>query len=218
MIAIKCKQSEMRILLFSLAISLLYSCNPEPQDSYLKEIDEFRAEFKHGLLSSDRIPLIEEDMKDIVFFPADPAFRVTASLVNIEEPDTVLFPTTSGRTKKYLPLALLYFEIEQEKCSLFVYKYAELPPDDEKYQYSLFLPFTDATNGEGSYGGGRYLNMDKRDFTVDSVTIDFNKSYNPWCVYGNGFSCPVPPKENDLEIAIRAGEKMYRGKYYDLIK
>jgi uncharacterized protein (DUF1684 family) len=184
------------------------------QDDYEKQIDEFRAELKHGLLSSERIQLNEEDMKDIDFFPTNANFRVNASYVNIEEPDTILFPTSSGKTKKYLPLALLYFTIENEKCSLFVYKNAELPADDEKYQYSLFIPFTDITNGEETYGGGRYMNMDKRDFTDDSVIIDFNKAYNPWCVYGDGFSCPVPPKENDLELAIRAGEKMYRGKYY----
>lgn len=212
------KIHKMRSILFASFVLIMISCGAENKDEYTLEIEEFRKEFIQQLSESDRLELVEEDLKDIVFFPADTVFRVNASFVNIEEPDTVLFPTTSGRTKKYLPLALLHFEIEQEKCSLFVYKYAELPPDDKKHQYSLFLPFTDITNGEETYGGGRYLNMDKRDFTGDSVIIDFNKSYNPWCVYGDGFSCPVPPGENALPVAVRAGEKMYRGKYYGLIK
>ncbi len=76
--------------------------------------------------------------------------------------------------------------------------------DFENY---LFLPFTDLTNGNGTYGGGRYIDLEIP--KGDTMVIDFNKSYNPYCAYNGKYSCPIPPKENDLNIAIKAGVKNY---------
>src|SRR5690606_24948076 len=76
------------------------------------------------------------------------------------------------------------------------------------YQTYLFIPFTDATTGQDTYATGRYL-----DFSIpqgqDSVWLDFNKAYNPYCAYGDGYSCPIPPKENQLAVRIEAGVKAY---------
>jgi uncharacterized protein (DUF1684 family) len=77
----------------------------------------------------------------------------------------------------------------------------------------LFLPFTDLTSGEESYAAGRYIDLSFSDVTGDKVVIDFNKSYNPYCAYVSGkYNCPIPPRENSLNIAILAGEKTY-GKH-----
>ena len=78
-----------------------------------------------------------------------------------------------------------------------------------EYKNYLFIPFTDLTTGDESYGSGRYM-----DFTTDSIqsnklTLDFNKAYNPYCAYAIGFHCPLPPKENFLKVAIIAGEKVF---------
>ena len=70
----------------------------------------------------------------------------------------------------------------------------------------LFVPFTDATTGDESYGGGRYLEFYKQDIQNNTLQLDFNKTYNPYCVYATGFRCPIPPKENRLPVAIKAGE------------
>ncbi|WP_192347263.1 DUF1684 domain-containing protein [Algoriphagus sp. Y33] len=67
----------------------------------------------------------------------------------------------------------------------------------------LFLPFTDQTNGGETYGGGRYMGLTIP--TGDTIELDFNKAYNPYCAYASGYACPIPPKENDLEVPIRAG-------------
>lgn len=70
-----------------------------------------------------------------------------------------------------------------------------------------FLPFRDSTSGKETYGAGRYLEFEAND--DGTVTVDFNMAYNPYCVYSDGYSCPVPPVENWLDVAIRAGEKNF---------
>ena len=80
----------------------------------------------------------------------------------------------------------------------------------EKYKNFLFLPFTDATSGIDSYESGRYMDIDMNEIQNNQLTIDFNKAYNPYCAYVSGvYNCPIPPKENHISIAIRAGEKNY---------
>jgi uncharacterized protein (DUF1684 family) len=74
----------------------------------------------------------------------------------------------------------------------------------------LFLPFQDDTNGESTYGGGRYIDLKVGDIEDGKLTIDFNKAYNPYCAYGDGWNCPIPPVENILEVEIAAGEKNYK--------
>ena len=78
---------------------------------------------------------------------------------------------------------------------------------DPEYIDYLFLPFTDLTSGDGSYGGGRFL-----DTTIpkgDTIVLDFNKAYNPYCAYNSAYSCPIPPKENDLLVRVEAGVKAF---------
>jgi uncharacterized protein (DUF1684 family) len=86
--------------------------------------------------------------------------------------------------------------------------------NDKTYRNYLFIPFTDSTSGEESYGGGRYLECFAGDIGYNLLDLDFNKAYNPYCAYGAGYNCPIPPKENDLPIAIKAGEKNYAKKVH----
>ena len=78
-----------------------------------------------------------------------------------------------------------------------------------EYQDYLFLPFTDSTNGNETYEAGRYIDLKMTDIAGNSVIIDFNKSYNPYCAYKSGYQCPVPPAENHLKTWVRAGEKKF---------
>jgi uncharacterized protein (DUF1684 family) len=77
-----------------------------------------------------------------------------------------------------------------------------------QYKDYLYLPFKDFTNGESTYGGGRYLDFKMSDIQENqTIIIDFNKAYNPYCAYSDGYSCPIPPSENHLQVFIEAGEK-----------
>ena len=79
---------------------------------------------------------------------------------------------------------------------------------DEEYKDYLFLPFLDDTNGEGSYGGGRYIDLRIPD--SDTMIIDFNTAYNPYCAYNDRYSCPIVPRQNYLDVAIEAGVKAFK--------
>jgi uncharacterized protein (DUF1684 family) len=70
----------------------------------------------------------------------------------------------------------------------------------------VFIPFHDETNGTSTYGGGRYMDIPKRELDQPGFRLDFNKAYNPWCVFASGYSCPIPPTENHVSWPISAGE------------
>ena len=75
---------------------------------------------------------------------------------------------------------------------------------------SLFIPFRDSTSGNLSYGGGRFLEVAFSYMTKDSfIVIDFNRCYNPYCAYNPEYSCPIPPQENTLPFAVKAGERLF---------
>ena len=188
------------------------ACIPQSPTRYQEEIRKYRVGYLQSFLESDRSPLTQKELKDLSFFEADSSFRVSASFQLLPEEPVFEIPTSSGRTKPYRKFALLKFTLDKMDCQLYVYE-SMLLKDDPQYANYLFLPFTDQTNGETSYGGGRYLDLDKSDFSSDSILVDFNKAYNPWCAYSDGYNCPVPPKENDIPLPIYAGERIFTGPY-----
>jgi uncharacterized protein len=119
--------------------------------------------------------------------------------------------THSGKIKKYYVYGFVNFTLNLKKYKLNVYQSETLLSVDSLKDY-LFLPFTDLTNYKTTYGGGRYIDLDINKIVNNKIEIDFNKCYNPYCAFGAGYSCPIPPKENDLPIAIPVGEKNYRKK------
>jgi uncharacterized protein (DUF1684 family) len=78
------------------------------------------------------------------------------------------------------------------------------------YKNYLFVPFKDLSSGKETYGGGRYLDFETTAIKEDLVILDFNKAYNPYCAFSSGFSCPIPPKENHLNVRVEAGEKNFK--------
>jgi len=134
-------------------------------------------------------------------FPADERFVVRAS-VSAAEGDTVRLGTTRGLERRYVRAAYLDFELEGAQCRLTGFS----APDEE----ALFVPFTDATSGGESYGVGRYLRVDAPEGAT-TATIDFRRATNPWCAYSPFYNCVLPPEENRLAVAIRAGERTPEG-------
>ena len=112
-------------------------------------------------------------------------------------------PRTDGKQSFYIAFATASFKIDKKLCTLVLYKY----PDDVQSKPLLFVPFKDLSNGTSTYTGGRYLDLELTN--NKTITIDFNKAYNPFCVYNYQYTCPIPPKENFLDVAIDAGEKIY---------
>lgn len=141
------------------------------------------------------------------FAPADSWGAVPATLQRIARPDTIVLPMSDGKTEKYLRVARVSFTgpdaaaSQPQQLTLFQKAGAS--------DSTLFVPFTDLTNGHDTYGGGRYLDVPIPEPDAREITLDFNAAYNPYCAYNNDYSCPVPPAENRLQIAVPAGEKSF---------
>jgi uncharacterized protein (DUF1684 family) len=177
-----------------------------------EDLNAHREKYKQGFLSDPRSPLKEDDLKDLDFFPELSKAVVKAEFQKTPAEQPFEMPTYSGVTRTYRKWGVATFTWGPFYSSVSLYENMT-NRSNPIYQDYLFLPFTDNTNGETTYGGGRYLDMSKADTEDGTITIDFNKSYNPWCAYSDGFNCPIPPMENKLPYAIEAGEKMYKGEY-----
>ncbi len=147
-----------------------------------------------------------KEFNGLEFYPISKKFIITAKFVRTPNEKPFLMPTTSARRPEYVKYGEAHFSIDGKNFVLSLFKSTQ-PYDEPGYEDYLFLPFTDLTSGDGSYGGGRFL--DQRIPEGDTMLIDFNKAYNPYCAYSARFSCPIPPKENDLAIRIEAGVKAF---------
>ncbi len=177
------------------------------------EIARHREHYKQEFLTEARSPLRAPDTAFLDFFPADPAWRVTTHFERTPDARPFDLPTYSGITRRYVKYGVLRFEISGKPYQLSVYQNLTLI-QQEAYKDHLFLPFKDHTNGDSTYGGGRYFDLSRTDIAADgTLVLDFNKCYNPWCAYSDGYNCPIPPAENHLELAVPAGEKMFKGEH-----
>jgi hypothetical protein len=149
-----------------------------------------------------------KDKRYFRFFPIDAAYKVHADFERIYDTVGFIMKTTGKKTPKYFRYGRLSFTLHDTLLHLTVYQGEDLKRT-EKYKDYLFVPYTDRTSGEESYGGGKYIEFSTGDIRNNKIDLDFNKAYNPYCAYATGFNCPVPPRENDLDVAIRAGEKMF---------
>ncbi len=195
----------MRYALFAVLLFCV-SCS-----SIHKDITAHRVQYKAGFLQDERSPLKEEDLVNLDFYPALKSAKVRADfkLTPTEEPFEL--PTYSGITRTYRKYGIATFLWKGDSTSLALYQNMTLISNPVHKDY-LFLPFKDETSGVETYGGGRYLNMSKEDTADGQISIDFNKAYNPWCAYSEGFNCPIPPVENQLKFRILAGERQYKGE------
>ncbi|PTM10779.1 MAG: hypothetical protein DA407_03015 [Bacteroidetes bacterium] len=190
-----------------LVLCLMFSCSQDKRP-ILGETDyqkEQNAKFK----DATRSPLTSKDRKSfrgLDFFEYDSTFVITAELKRTPESEFFNMKTTTERLSKERIFGVLTFDIEGETYNLNIYQ-GEENMQTEGFENYLFLPFLDDTNGSESYGGGRYIDL--RIPEGDSITIDFNRAYNPYCVYNEKFSCPIVPRINYLPLEIKAGVKIY---------
>lgn len=146
-----------------------------------------------------------DHFKEHPFFPINLKYRIKAKFERSENAVVFENPTSSGKTQPYLEYGTAIFLFEGKSYSLKIYQSQNLIKIKE-YEDHLFLPFRDQTNGEETYGGGKY--MDLKIPEGDEIVLDFNKSYQPYCAYNAyDYNCPIVPKENFLPIKIEAGVK-----------
>ncbi|MEM6845218.1 MAG: DUF1684 domain-containing protein [Bacteroidota bacterium] len=179
----------------------------ESTDDYTERILKERENIRNFLRGSDESPFAPDNIpfKELNYYKPDPAYRVNARLERIKDHKLLTLPTSDGEEEKYIRYGYATFEINEKSQKLLV-----LEPFDQQRPPILFVAFADATSGEETYGGGRYLNVEMPSRTGQkSLELDFNLAYNPYCAYNPTFSCPLPPRENVLDIPIPVGEKNF---------
>lgn len=151
--------------------------------------------------------VVGSNKKYFRFYKPNYTFLCKANFSKIEDTTTVIIKTSGIKIpqKYFIRYGTIKFTFKNKSYSLTVYQSKDLIKDS-LYKNYLFLPFSDKTNGANTYGTGRYLDLTIEDVLGNGLFIDFNKAYNPYCVYSNDYNCPIPPKENRLPIAITAGE------------
>ena len=193
------------ILLFS----FLLSVTPGQSQDY-RTLLAGQASFEAGWLqkyhrlkgSLDEVTKLRA-MQTLPYFAFDTLFRVVARLDTVSQSDYFQLQTSQHRAVWYRTYGQLNFTLAGKKYRMPVYQSRASVMSGES---ELFFPFTDLTNGTDTYGGGRYIEMPIP--AGDTFVLDFNKSFNPYCVYSHGYSCELVPEENHFDVAIRAGIKV----------
>ena len=172
----------------------------------MNDLERFRAEIDQFMKLHPQSPLEPEEQEKFThlnYYNAAPdlVFEVTVERFGANEP-LITMQTSTGDTREYRRWGHFAFEVEGQTGELTIYA--------DMYGSDLFLPFKDSTNGDETYGAGRYMDNQRpaiQRLKGDLYRIDFNFCYNPYCAYSAYFSCPLPPRENWLKLPIRAGEK-----------
>ncbi|QOI96139.1 MAG: DUF1684 domain-containing protein [Flammeovirgaceae bacterium] len=202
--------SAKKILVFVFGVvataAVIYSFIGNNKADYITTIEKARKEKDHYLRTSPDSPFKDDpqSFKGLTYYPVDPAFRVQARLVPIEQKKVVVLPTSDGQEKKYIEYGYAEFKLNGVANRLLILEIMDMGP----YRGTLFLAFGDATSARETYGAGRYLDV-KNVKGSHTITLDFNEAYNPYCAYNENYSCPLPPRENLLVIPITAGEMNY---------
>ncbi|WP_400192194.1 DUF1684 domain-containing protein [Hymenobacter sp. B81] len=176
-------------------------------DQYVFKLRQERKQKNEKFRSHSDSPLSEElheKFDSLRYFAPDRAWRLTAQLERLPAGDTISLPLTDGKADQYTRFARARFEYQGQAQQLTLLRRVS------KTDSTLFVPFTDKTNGFASYGGGRYLDVEMPGAKDREVVLDFNRAYNPYCAYEDAFACPMPPAENRLSIDVTAGEKTWK--------
>lgn len=193
-----------------LSFGFLIAFAQTPESTMVRENENYRDSLNTEFKNLETTPLTKNDFDDFTglnFFPIEIDYYIKAKFVRTPGQEPFKMATTTDEFKVYEKYGEVYFSLYGENIVLNVFQSHALR-ETEKYRNYLFLPFRDKTNGEETYGGGRYLELWIP--KGDSITVDFNKAYNPYCVYNVKYSCPLVPKENWMTVPVYAGVKDFK--------
>ena len=179
------------------------------EEKVIQQITEYREKRDQFFKEHPRSPLDSSQrsrFKKLSYYPIDLRYRFEGKIdryrYHILNPEYYAnFLTNKGIKKRYIRYGRFQFKLNGKEFAVQLYK---SPGSD-----NLFIPFRDKTNGNGTFKGGRYLDAEIIMPGYKTV-IDFNMAYNPSCVYNEKYICIIPPDENNFEVAIEAGEKMFQ--------
>lgn len=164
-----------------------------------REKDQFFKQHPQSPLTPEQ----QDSFSGLSYYDPNPALDLIVTVETVEDQREVLIETTMGEMRRYTRYGRFTFSVEGQEVALTIYDAA----------YGYFLPFVDANAGTETYPAGRYL--EPEELPDGRFHVDFNLAYNPFCAYGDGWSCPITPAENRINVAIRAGEKLPQGKWVE---
>jgi uncharacterized protein (DUF1684 family) len=191
-------------ILLAAAAALAIGCTAAEAPNAV-DVSAWRAE-KDRFMRSSESPVPEAQraaFPPLEYFPLDPSYSVPASLAVSPGEDILELSTSGGLRRKMRKIGTLQFTLKDQPLTLTAF--VDASTNDVR---RLFVPFGDLTNGNETYPGGRYLDLDRT--ATGFYEIDFNRAYNPFCVFNAAYDCPYPPRENRLKVPIRAGEKLHK--------
>ncbi len=191
---------------------LITPCALAQTDSVLIDISKFQEKQNSEYRDSKTSPLKGKALKRFKkheFFPIDLQYRVEATLTVTDAATFFPMQTSSQVPKEYRTYGTVKFTLRGKAFEVPVYQ-SKMLMNMEKYKNYLFFPFTDLTNGKLTYTAGRYIELTIPE-KGNTIILDFNQAFNPYCAYSDGYSCPIVPADNDLNVEILAGVK-YVGK------
>lgn len=197
------------IILISLSMA---SCGQEKEISHSNEIEQFQYKMNVEFSDKKTSPLKKKDLKtfkNLHFFQTNKDYKINATFERTPDEPIFEMQTTTDRKPLYTQYGIATFTLDNKEFTLRIYQNQKLILDPE-YVDHLFIPFNDLTNGIETYDGGRYIDLEIPE--GNTIIIDFNKAYNPYCAYNDKYSCPIPPRENNLTVKIKAGILAY-GKH-----
>lgn len=170
--------------------------------SFRDEIDDFMQFHPQSPLDDEQ----RDGFRGLVYYDDNPALALTVEVERLPDEEPVVeMETSTGDRRPFRRWGTFEFKVDGRAARLTLYS----DPDGSGF----FLPFRDATNGDETYGAGRYLDDHRpglRQLEGNQFEVDFNFAYNPYCAYSPRFSCPLPPRENWLDVPLRAGEKDWK--------
>lgn len=193
----------MRFLVL-LLFATLAACSSTPELTYEEEIAAWHAEKDAFMREAEESPVPKDKragFPPLTYFSTNQDYRVPAALT-VQRSDKYLeLPTSTGLRRRMQRIGSLDFTLRGEQ-----FKLTAFAEEADRDLRRLFVPFGDRTNGTETYPAGRYLDLER---TATSIyELDFNRAYNPFCLYNPTYDCPIPPRENRLATPIRAGEKL----------
>jgi len=200
-------------MLLGAVILLQFACSAPQTEKDKATI--FQKSLNKEFANQETSPLVPDALKkfkSLDFFPVNERFIIEATFTRTPDELPFEMPTTTDRKPIYVKYAYATFSLNGKEHKLVLFQDINLRAQKE-YAQHLFLPFTDLTSGISTYGGGRYMDLEIPE--GETIILNFNLAYNPYCVYNPKFSCPIPPEENDIDAEINAGVKDYK---YESVK
>jgi uncharacterized protein (DUF1684 family) len=149
--------------------------------------------------TDDESPIMDKaSFNGLNYYPYSANWVIPFEIERNEKVQRISLQMTDGSTDSLLVFGKAHGELSGMHVDLLVYQHDS---------GDFFIPFKDKTAPTETYGGGRYLELPLTKLKDNQLTIDFNEAFFPYCAYNKTFACPIPPKENQLEIRIPAGEK-----------